>query len=59
MLMAVDSRGSGELLEVVAQLPMIAAVDLNRIAKDTTGRFRIDVQSFLQLLRPIHRSNDH
>ena len=59
MLMAVDSRGSVGLLEVAAQLPMIAAVDLNRIAMDTTGRFRIDVQSFLQLLRPIHRSNDH
>ena len=59
MLMAVDSRESGELLEVIAQLPMIAAVDPNRIAEDVTGRFRIDVQSFLQLLRPIHRSNDH
>ena len=59
MLMAVNSRGSGELLEVAAQLPMIAAVDLNRIAMDTTGRFRIDEQSFLQLLRPTHRSNDH
>ena len=59
MLMAVDSRESVGLLEVAAQLPILAAVDLNRIAVGRIVRFRIERRSSLLLLLPSRHSNDH